>query len=97
MIRARILVSGSVQDVGYRAHVARIAQSIDMKGIVRNRDDGRVEIFCSAESKEKIEEFVKKISAPEFMIIVEKMEIFYEGEEGFESHPHHDNRFAVGY
>ena len=97
MIRARIIVSGSVQEVGYRAHVARIAQSIEMNGIVRNMDDGRVEIFCSSESKEKIEEFIKKISIPEFMIIIEKTEIFYEGEEGFESHPHHDNKFAVGY
>jgi len=39
----RYLVSGRVQGVGFRYHVLRRAQSLDLVGWVRNRPDGRVE------------------------------------------------------
>ncbi len=43
-VRARILVAGRVQGVGFRAFAARTATRLDLVGGVRNLDDGRVEL-----------------------------------------------------
>src|SRR5216110_987154 len=43
-LRARLLVRGKVQGVGYRAFAARIASQRGLCGGVRNLDDGRVEL-----------------------------------------------------
>ena len=43
-VRARIMVSGRVQGVGYRAFAARMAAQHGLVGGVRNLDDGRVEL-----------------------------------------------------
>lgn len=40
------LVSGLVQGVGYRQACRHIARSLDLVGWVRNRSDGRVELFA---------------------------------------------------
>lgn len=46
-IQARkFLVSGRVQGVGYRIFVQDAALALDLKGYVRNRRDGRVEVFA---------------------------------------------------
>lgn len=42
--RTRILVRGSVQGVGYRAFVVHAAARHQLRGRVRNLDDGRVEV-----------------------------------------------------
>ena len=41
-LRAKLLVTGKVQGVGYRAFAARIASQRGLRGGVRNIDDGRV-------------------------------------------------------
>jgi len=43
-LRARLLVKGKVQGVGYRAFAARVASQRGLCGGVRNLDDGRVEL-----------------------------------------------------
>ena len=43
-VRVRILVSGRVQGVGFRAFAARTATRLDLIGGVRNLDDGGVEV-----------------------------------------------------
>ncbi len=43
MRAVRIVVSGRVQGVGYRAFVARRAEQLGLGGWVRNRPDGSVE------------------------------------------------------
>ena len=43
-VRARILVAGHVQGVGFRAFAERSATRLDLVGGVRNLDDGRVEL-----------------------------------------------------
>jgi acylphosphatase len=43
-LRAKLLVKGTVQGVGYRAYAARVASQRGLCGGVRNLDDGRVEI-----------------------------------------------------
>lgn len=55
--RARVLVSGSVQGVFFRAETANLAYRLDLTGWVRNLPDGRVEALFEGE-KEKVEEAV---------------------------------------
>ena len=43
MVRYRVLISGQVQGVNFRAACQRIAWQCGVAGWVRNRDDGRVE------------------------------------------------------
>ena len=43
-LRAKLLVRGKVQGVGYRAFAARVAAQRGLCGGVRNLDDGRVEL-----------------------------------------------------
>ncbi|WP_455377593.1 acylphosphatase [Petrachloros mirabilis] len=44
IVRARIVVSGRVQGVGYRAFAVRTATQRGLVGGVRNLDDGRVKL-----------------------------------------------------
>ena len=43
-LRAKLLVTGRVQGVGYRAFAARVASHRGLRGGVRNLEDGRVEL-----------------------------------------------------
>ena len=49
MIRAHILVEGRVQGVGYRSNTQRMANTLNLKGWVRNLRDGKVEITVEGE------------------------------------------------
>ena len=61
MIQARLVVSGNVQDVGYRALVRDSARKLGINGIVRNLQSGEVEIECEVKSPEQLLEFQKAI------------------------------------
>lgn len=63
---AKFLVSGSVQGVFYRKFVKEHADSLLLKGYVRNLKDGGVEVLVEGEEK-KIEELEEKLKeGPEF-------------------------------
>ncbi len=55
----RVLVSGRVQQVGYRDYVVREAQKLGVKGWVRNLSDGRVELLADADAA-VLDEFLSK-------------------------------------
>ena len=46
MKRIHVIVSGRVQGVFFRAYMEKTANSLNLKGWVRNLPDGRVEILC---------------------------------------------------
>ena len=48
--RARVVVNGRVQGVGYRQHAAAEAQRLGVTGWVRNCRDGRVEAVFEGEA-----------------------------------------------
>jgi len=82
-----MLVEGVLQGVGYRAIVKQAARFLGVKGLVRNLDDGRIEIFCEG-SKTILEKFRKLIDIngkPDDImnINVTKIEYFEEGEKGY--------------
>ena len=43
MKRMHVFITGKVQGVAFRHHTAKMALSLNLKGWVRNLDDGRVE------------------------------------------------------
>ncbi len=58
MVRARLLISGVVQGVGYRYSCRREAQGRGLDGWVRNLPDGRVEALLQG-TKEQVEGMIK--------------------------------------
>ena len=52
MIRARLLVQGRVQGVGYRANTRRMANKLNLKGWVRNLRNGDVELLVEGHEVE---------------------------------------------
>jgi len=48
----QLLVSGTVQGVGFRYYVNRSARQNRVAGWVKNLEDGRVEIFAQADEKD---------------------------------------------
>lgn len=56
-VRAKILVSGHVQGVGYRAFASRMATSRGLTGGVENLDSGQVALDAEG-TKEALEELL---------------------------------------
>ena len=58
--QAHITVSGTVQGVGFRFSVTRLARMLRIEGWAKNRSDGRVEIEVEGE-KGLIQSFIKDL------------------------------------
>ena len=58
MVCARLLISGTVQGVGYRWSCQRAAKGIGVTGWVRNLPDGRVEAVAQG-TKEQVDQFIQ--------------------------------------
>jgi acylphosphatase len=58
----RMYIDGTVQDVFFRGFVKENAERHNVKGFVRNLEDGRVEIFLEGnnEDVDKVTELCKK-------------------------------------
>lgn len=57
LVRARIVASGRVQGVAYRAFVQEVAQRCGVRGGVKNLRDGRVEMEAEGD-RQAIEELL---------------------------------------
>jgi acylphosphatase len=55
--RVQVVITGYVQGVGYRFFAVRQARQFDVKGWVRNRDDGAVEVVAEGAAG-MVQEFV---------------------------------------
>ena len=79
VVRARLIVSGTVQGVNFRWFVQEEAKALGIKGWVKNLPDGDVEILCESETEKAYRSFLGKIEAgehPRFKAIaVEKVQV----------------------
>jgi acylphosphatase len=62
MVARRFIIVGEVQGVGYRYFAMRAAARHDIYGIVRNLEDGSVEVIAEG-SRESIDEFKNDLAA----------------------------------
>ena len=74
MIRAKIIVEGDVQKVGYRDYVQKVARKLGVKGYVENLRDGNVQVVCEAD-EDVLEEFAKALDVKEEFIKVEGVHV----------------------
>ncbi len=60
--RKRILAFGRVQGVLFRYNISKVANSLELKGFVRNLDDGSVEVLAEGEEDKlnKLIDFCRK-------------------------------------
>jgi len=87
LIKVNIHVYGNVQGIGYSVFVKNVARLMNVRGLVRDLEDGSVEIFAEAEG-DVLERFLKAIdvkgrSGDVLSLNVEKIEVRREGEPGY--------------
>ncbi len=80
--RARVVVEGRVQGVGYRYFTVRVARELGVRGWVRNLADGRVEAHAAGDSA-AVEAFVRRLREGPPHGRVDRIEVLEaEGPEG---------------
>jgi acylphosphatase len=100
-VKATMFVYGSVQAVGYRVYVKNVAALMGVRGLVRNRGDGSVEIFAEAE-KGVLDRFMKAIDVKGrpgdiLSLNVERLEVRLEGEPGYAGPWRKYTQFEIDY
>ncbi len=85
-MKALVLVYGDVHGVGFRSYAKRLAQQLNLAGLVRNEPQG-VKVFLDGD-KTAIEKFIVTVqnikSSGFFGPHVEKVEVHNEGEKRFQ-------------
>ncbi|MDP2921788.1 MAG: acylphosphatase [Candidatus Omnitrophota bacterium] len=75
--RAHVFYSGNVQGVGFRYTAEDIAESLGLKGWVKNLSDGRVEVVAEGDEKD-LKEFLDKISNGQMARYIKDTEVSWE-------------------
>lgn len=70
----RVIIKGYVQGVGFRYWAYRHATSLGIKGYVRNRPDGSVEVLASGD-QEAVDHFLSLLRRGPSSALVEELEI----------------------
>jgi acylphosphatase len=87
LTKARIVVDGIVQGVGYRALVKQVARQLALKGLVRNLEDTKVEIFCEGQEnniRESLKQIDRKTEGKDVLgINVTGIECHWEGQSNY--------------
>lgn len=83
LIRARVLVSGIVQGVAFRAFTQRQALRMKLHGGVRNLDDGRVEAIIEG-MKQDVDALIELLRQGPPMARVERVEVEWGQSSGAE-------------
>jgi acylphosphatase len=94
MVRAHLLITGNVRNVGCRAFVRQIALNMNIAGFVRNIEGPAVEVYCEADSQKSIESFAEEIveaGKPKegfekdyLTLRVDNVKVYFEGQGGYE-------------
>lgn len=83
MKRAHLFISGRVQGVFYRAFTKEVADSLGLKGWVRNLRDGRVEAVFEGDG-DKISIAIERCKEGPPYAKVDNIELIWEEPEGIE-------------
>jgi len=82
-MRIRLIAKGIVQGVGFRYFVRSCALKNNIKGLVRNLQDGSVEIFAEGEEVD-LSNFIEEVRFAEGSLAsVDALDVYKEGEVGF--------------
>ena len=85
LARARVIISGEVQGIGFRFHTRIKARNLGLKGWVRNLDSGEVEAVFEGE-EDKIKEIIEWCKKGPTFARVENVKVEFENYTGeFES------------
>jgi acylphosphatase len=76
MNKIKATVSGTIQNVGYRAKVIRIAKDFGLTGFIQNLEDGRVRIIAESKNGD-FEKFLDAIRIKNTLIDVADVEVEY--------------------
>jgi len=76
MKKIRAIVSGTIQNVGYRAKVIGFAKAFELTGFVQNLNDGRVLIIAEGEET-NLNAFISAIQITNTLIKVDGAEVEY--------------------
>jgi len=76
MKRINVVVSGRIQNVGYRVKMITIAKAFGLTGFVQNLEDGRVKIIAEGEDS-NLDRFLDAIRIKNTLIDVEDVEVEY--------------------
>ena len=82
-IRARVLISGRVQGVGYRMSTVDLATDLGLRGWVRNLADGRVEAVFEG-NRDVVEEMIRWCQQGPPGAVVKNVAVEYEQPEGIQ-------------
>lgn len=83
IIARKFLFTGAVQGVGFRFFAQRVAARYQIRGYVRNLEDGRVEALAQGGEK-AVEAFKQDLTAgPRFSKVKDVEEIVLDPNEGF--------------
>lgn len=85
-MKAYLVVKGNVQGVGYRFFAKQKADALGVKGFVRNKPDGSVELFGVFQDEAHLQAFlsaVERKSSSDFGMHVAGVDVYREGEDGF--------------
>jgi acylphosphatase len=81
MLQLIAIVSGRVQHVGYRSRVVTMAKTLDLKGYVKNLEDGRVYVVAEGERSD-LERFCRAIRMVDPLIMVDDMQVVFTSSKG---------------
>ncbi|MGQ9515281.1 MAG: acylphosphatase [Thermoproteota archaeon] len=81
MVKAHVYVSGRVQGVFFRSFINTIALRLNVKGWIRNLQDGRVEAIFEGE-KSNVDEIIQYCWRGPPGAIVKNIEIHWEDYKG---------------
>jgi acylphosphatase len=79
--RARLVIRGVVQGVGFRYFVRRAAEALGLAGYVRNRPDGTVEVVVEGD-RPAVTAFIDEIRIGPRHAAVERVDLDWETPEG---------------
>ncbi len=78
-----VKIFGHVQGVGFRHFTYRIAKRLNVRGYVRNAEDGTVEIHAEGD-EENLEQFLVQVSRGPTMAVVTDVRVEETPVQGYE-------------